>query len=102
MKIHLLPIGAQFEWNGKVYTKIGPMTANTEKGGTVFVPKHAALKPVGGTTQAAAPPPDTVALTDVMAAFDLYHQHARQLVAVDQLHMLESAREHFLASLDNR
>ena len=101
MKIHLLPIGAQFEWQGKVFTKIGPMTANTEKGGTVFVPKHATLKPVGGATQAVAPPPDTVALADVITAFDLYHQHARRLVAVEQLHLLESARDHFLASLEN-
>lgn len=100
MKIHLLPIGAQFEWQGQVFTKVGPMTANTEKGGTVFVPKHATLKPLGESAQP-APRPDTIAVSEVIAAFDLYHQHARRLVAVEQLAALESAREHFLASLEN-
>jgi len=99
MKIHLLPIGAQFEWKGKTYTKIGPMTANTEKGGTVFVPKHATLKPVGDVAAAATVGPDTVALADVITAFDTYHQRVRQWVAVDQFAALESAREQFLASL---
>ena len=53
MKIDLLPIGSRFQWKGRSYTKVGPMTAAADGGGTEFVPKHAALQPIPGET----PPP---------------------------------------------
>ena len=33
MKIDQLPIGTRFQWKGRSYTKVGPMTAAADAGG---------------------------------------------------------------------
>lgn len=47
MKFQHLPLGARFEFDGKVYAKTGPLTATAEDGsGQRMIPRHVLLKPV--------------------------------------------------------
>ncbi|WP_413438335.1 hypothetical protein ACFDAU_01620 [Sulfuriferula sp. GW1] len=62
MKFPHIPLGAQFEFDGKAYTKISPLLAAAEDGsGQRVIPRYAVLRPIG------APVPATPA------------QHSRQL-----------------------
>lgn len=102
MKIDQLPLGARFQLKGRNYTKVGPMTASGEGGGSVFIPKHAVLQPVPGEAPAAAPPDPAVRPLDaarVRAAFETYHQAALTLVDVTGRAMLETARKRFLSEI---
>jgi hypothetical protein len=103
MKIDLLPLGARFQWKGITYTKVGPMTASAESGGgSVFVPKHAALQPVPGEAPPQAPPSPkakTLNTAKVMVAFEAYHQAALSLADEAGREVLEQARKHFLSEL---
>jgi hypothetical protein len=49
MKIHQLPPGARFEYEGEEYVKTGPLLG-TGKGGQRLIPKYAVLK-VQGTSE---------------------------------------------------
>lgn len=102
MKIDQIPLGARFQWKGRNYTKVGPMTASGESGGAVFIPMHAALLPVAGE----APPPaqpDTAArpldAAMVTAAFETYHQMALRCADEAGRPMLEMARKRFLSDI---
>lgn len=102
MKIHLVPIGARFQWKGITYTKIGPMTASGESGGVAFIPKHAVLKPVPGETPPPEPPAAAARTLDaakVKAAFETYHQTALTLTSDAGRAALETARQRFLAEI---
>lgn len=102
MKIDLLPIGARFQWKGRTHTKTGPMTATVDSGGSVFVPKHAALEPVPGEAPPALPQASRTEPLDparVAAAFELYHQTALRFVDATGRTMLESARRKFLSEI---
>lgn len=101
MKIDQLPLGARFQWKGRSYTKVGPMTAAAESGGVDFIPKHAALQPVPGE----APPvlaDDTAASLDaakVRAAFETYHRTALRIADDAGRLALENARLRFLSEI---
>lgn len=98
MKLNQLPLGARFEYQGKILTKTGPMTGATEKGGSVFIPKFAVLKPVDGDT----PPPKAARMVDadtVLAAFEAYHGTAMRLVDESGRMALAAARARFLGVL---
>lgn len=102
MKIDQLPLGARFQLKGRTYTKVGPMTASGDGGGSVFVPKHAVLQPAPGEAPPVAPPDPAVRALDaarVMGAFETYHQAALALVDVTGRAMLETARKRFLAEI---
>lgn len=102
MKIDLLPIGARFQWKGRTHTKIGPMTATSDAGGSVFIPKHAVLAPVPGETPPPLPqraPAEALDPARVAAAFDLYHQTAVRFVDATGRAMLEAARKRFLSEI---
>jgi uncharacterized protein (DUF1330 family) len=47
MKIHQLPMGARFEYEGAEYVKTGPQLASGA-GGQKLIPKYAVLKPLDG------------------------------------------------------
>ncbi|MBL8436606.1 MAG: hypothetical protein JNM61_00250 [Zoogloeaceae bacterium] len=101
MKIHHLPMGTRFEWKGEVYTKIGPMTGANERGGSVFIPKYAILRPVDGPQ--VAPPAVAVTTLDtqrVLTAFEAYHASASALLDAPGRTALEAARTQFLAALN--
>ncbi|PZA16139.1 hypothetical protein [Parazoarcus communis] len=102
MKIDQLPIGARFQWKGRNYTKVGPMTAASDSGGTDFVPKHAILQPVPGEAPPAPPTNDTPQQLDaakVRAAFETYHRSALRLADDAGRLALETARQRFLTEI---
>ncbi|KAI5914028.1 hypothetical protein [Thauera sp. 2A1] len=102
MKIDQLPTGARFQWKGRNYTKVGPMTAAADSGGTDFIPKHATLQPIPGETPPAAPEEDTAPPLDaakVKAAFEAYHRAALRVTDEAGRLALQSARVRFLAEI---
>lgn len=100
MKIHQLPIGARFEFQGEEYVKTGPLLG-TGKGGQRLIPKYAVLKVLGeaqAVPQAAGSAP--LSRADVLAAFEIFCADCRALMAEDARPSLESARQRFLKTLD--
>lgn len=102
MKIDQLPNGTRFQWKGRNYTKVGPMTAAAESGGVDFIPKHAVLQPIPGETPPPAPTDETSATLDaakVKAAFETYHRSALRVADEAGRLELERARLRFLAEI---
>ncbi len=102
MKIDQLPLGARFQFKGRTFTKVGPMTASGDAGGAEFIPKHAVLHPVPGEAPPAAQPKAAARPLDaakVAAAFEAYHQAAMTLADEAGRAMLETARKRFLAEI---
>lgn len=99
MKIHQLPMGARFEYEGEEYVKTGPLIA-AGKAGQRMIPKYAVLKPLGGV-EAAAPPASRATLPreEVLGAFAAFYADCRSLVPADRRQALEDARERFLRAL---
>jgi hypothetical protein len=109
MKFQQLPLGARFQYEGKAYTKAGPMTATTEQGGQRIIPRFAVLQPLEGEAPVVAPAPkrkwdESV----VLAAFEVFHGDCLRLLeetGVDEARgrilseRLESARQRFMAAL---
>jgi hypothetical protein len=99
MKIHQLPLGARFEFDGGEYVKTGPLVA-TGKGGQRLIPKYAVLKVIGDTGNVAAEKKsDMLSRAQVLAAFDTFYADCRVLLAPAAQTPLASARERFLQSL---
>ena len=46
MRLQDIPIGARFEYQGKVFVKTGPITAASEAGGQQMIPRYADLQPL--------------------------------------------------------
>ncbi len=100
MKINLIPLGTRFEYEGEIYTKTGPMTAASEKGGQRMIPRYAVLRPVGEIPPAPPPAPGRQVDADkVRTAFDAYHAVALRLADDFSRAELEAARQKFLATL---
>ncbi|MBK1681076.1 hypothetical protein [Rhodocyclus tenuis] len=98
MKIHLLPLGARFEYEGEEYVKSGPMIGSG-KNGQRLIPKYAVLKPLGDGAGAAAPSATAPASAAVMQAFDTFYEKCQALVGEDRQAELAAARAAFLAAL---
>lgn len=99
MKIHHLPHGARFEYEGEEYVKTGPMFASG-KDGQRLIPKYAVLKPLGETAAAgASAPADALARSTVQAAFDAFCAECRVLLPVERQGELQAARERFLQAI---
>lgn len=102
MKIDHIPTGTRFQWKGRNYTKVGPMTAANDSGGVDFVPKHANLQPIPGEAPPATPEQDTAPPLDaakVRAAFETYHRTALRIADDAGRLELERARARFLAEI---
>lgn len=109
MKFQQLPQGARFEYEGKVYVKVGPLTAATEQGGQRMIPRFAVLKSLDGATPVAAPhPARELDEKAVLAALEAYHGDCLRLLeetGVDEEKervlrvRLEEARQRFIAAL---
>jgi hypothetical protein len=100
MKFQRLPLGARFEFEGKVYTKTGPMTASGPSGEQKMIPRYAELAPLdGGAMPAQRPQPTTLKPEHVETAFDAFYSDAASLVGTDQLGVLATARERFFQTL---
>lgn len=101
MKIHQLPMGARFEYEGEEYVKSGPMFA-TGPAGQRMIPKYAVLKPLGGGDGA----PDTgqseaVLRAEVLKTFGTFYLQCAALVPDENRGDLEAARGTFLKALSN-
>lgn len=109
MKFQQLAMGARFEYEGKSYTKIGPLTAINEAGEQRMIPRFAVLTPVEGSVVEAAPTRNCLLEESVVgAAMATYHDECEQLlnaVSADPTRLeaaraeLEAARQRFFARL---
>jgi hypothetical protein len=98
MKIHQLPMGAHFEYEGQEYTKTGPQMASG-KSGQRLIPKYALLAVLGGGTPVVTSPASAMSREAVQKAFDRFHAHCLKLVPADRHAELAAARVEFLATL---
>lgn len=90
MKIHQLPLGARFEYQGEVYVKTAPMMARSDAGVQRLVPRYAVLTLV----EAEAP-----GSPDLRRDFDTFYQACARLVPPESQTELAAARERFLERL---
>lgn len=98
MKIHQLPPGARFEYEGEEYVKSGPLLA-TGKGGQRLIPKYAVLKVLGGGEAAPMRKQDSLARDAVLAALEKFSTTCAGLVPEDRRGELDAARADFLKAL---
>jgi hypothetical protein len=73
MKFTQLPIGARFLYQGRLYSKTGPLAACADDGGQRMIPRSAVVRPAG--EQHAEPPARD--LHEVLAD---YHAHCKALL----------------------
>ena len=100
MKIHQLPNGARFEYEGEEYVKTGPLFA-TGKGGQRLIPKYAVLKPLGAAEGAGEKSKDdALSRPKFLKAFETFYAECQRRLPEDQQLALAAAREQFLQALD--
>ena len=100
MKLQHLPIGARFEYEGKVFVKTGPLTAASEEGGQKIIPRYAVLKPLDvPQSEAPATPGRRLDPARVRKAFDVFYEAALKAAEPAQVDGLAAARQRFLDSL---
>ena len=114
MKFQHLPMGAHFEFDGKVYAKVSPILGEAVDGsGRRMIPRYALLKPVPGVGEQLAPPDaPQIDRERVMAAFEAFHNNCAHLLdgacAADSERRealqaaLAEARRQFLHSLSGK
>ncbi|MRR51442.1 MAG: hypothetical protein EG825_11090 [Rhodocyclaceae bacterium] len=98
MKIHQLPEGARFEYQGEEYVKTGPLLG-TGKGGQRFIPKYAVLKPLGEVPVMEKKKAESLTRAEVVAAFEAFQIQCKALVPAERQEELESACCAFIDSL---
>ncbi|MBU0753339.1 MAG: hypothetical protein KJ787_14520 [Gammaproteobacteria bacterium] len=99
MKIHQLPIGARFEFEGEQYVKTGPLFA-TSKDGQRFFPKYAVLKPLGNAAgEQGMAQSGSLSKATVLAAFEAFYAECSRRLPDDQRTALAGARDRFLKTL---
>lgn len=99
MKIHQLPNGARFEYEGDEYVKTGPLLA-AGRGGQRLIPRYAVLRPLGEA--GGAPPktaPDALSAARVGAAVEAFCDECRRLLPAERHPALETARGRLLETL---
>lgn len=99
MKIHQLPMGARFAYEGAEYVKTGPLLA-TADGKQRLIPKYAVLTVLDGSQPVPEKRSPALARETVLAAFAVYHANCAALVSADQHAALDAARAAFLKALD--
>lgn len=83
MKFSQLPVGQRFEYEGLLYTKVGPLTAREERSGRQRMIPRSVEVSLPGVGPLAPPTARTMPLDAerVRAAIDRYHAAAEQAVA---------------------
>lgn len=99
MKIHQLPMGARFEYEGQAYVKTGPLLG-AGAGGQRLIPKYAVLKVLDRGAPAAAAKTAVLTREAVLAALADYHATCVALVPQEQRPALEDARAAFLKAIE--
>jgi hypothetical protein len=97
MKIHQLPMGARFEYQGQEYVKTGPMVGSYGDGQRFFA-KHAELKAIGVIDLPASVLSETLPRAAVVAAFEAFCAECEGLVTDKAA--LAAARAKFLQALE--
>ena len=99
MKIHQLPNGARFEYEGEEYVKTGPLFASG-KAGQRLIPKYAVLRPLDAAPAAGrATYAPTFPRARVVAAIDAFHAACRALVPATEHVALDTAHAKCIAAL---
>lgn len=98
MKIHQLPDGARFLYEGEEYVKSGPMFG-TGKQGQKLIPKYAVLQPLDAPAGMPEATTALVARPTVARAFAAFYAECQRLLPPEQRTALERARERFLKAL---
>lgn len=99
MKLQHLPVGARFEYEGKVFVKTGPLTATAENGGQQIIPRYAVLKPLDPPPQSQTAARGRLTEAAVIKAFDTFYRTCSRLVNEAGQAELAAARERFLGAL---
>jgi len=104
MKLQDIPIGGRFEYDGKIFTKTGPLTASAEPGGQRMIPRYANLLPLD------IPVPQSKLAgmhrkldeAAVQTAFHEFHRRCAELLDESSLPALAEARQRFMDTLKLR
>ena len=100
MRLQDLPVGARFEYQGKVFVKTGPITAASEAGGQQMIPRYADLRPLDPPPLATDKRPRRrLDETKVLNAFDAFYRTCLRTTDDFSRPELEAARQRFLAEL---
>jgi hypothetical protein len=99
MKIHQLPMGARFQYEGEEYVKTGPLMA-AGKSGQRLIPKYAVLKVEGAYAPIEGKPEKNVARRVVVEAFDKFCTTCSSLIPEEHQTVVSVARQDFLKALD--
>lgn len=104
MKLQDIPIGGRFEYEGKVFTKTGPLTASSEQDGQRMIPRYANLRLLDQPALEERPGGVRRRLdeTAVKTAFHAFYERCAGLVDSAALPALAEAREDFMAALKLR
>jgi hypothetical protein len=105
MKLQDIPIGGRFEYDGKIFTKTGPLTASSDEGnGQTMIPRYANLCPLDLPTQEERQPGTQRRLeaAAVKKAFDEFYRKAAELLDAAALPALAEARQGCLDKLKLR
>lgn len=109
MKFSQLPMGARFEYEGKVYVKTSPIAASGETGAQKMIPRYAMLEPLDAAMKPATRKSRSLDEAKVTAAFEAFAARSAQLIdlaATDTTQRallrteLEAARQAFLDALN--
>jgi hypothetical protein len=99
MKIHQLPLGARFEYEGEEYVKTAALFA-TGKAGQRLIPKYAVLKPLDAVVTPSAPKSETLPRAAVMRALDAFCAQCATWIPLERRAELEAARDGFVRAID--
>lgn len=99
MRLQDIPIGARFEYQGKVFVKTGPITAASEAGGQQMIPRYADLRPFDPLPERQPASRRKLDEAAVQAAFDEFYLACSRLVDEFSRPQLAAARQRFLAAL---
>lgn len=100
MKIHLLPLGARFLFEGQEYVKTGPMIG-TGPAGPRFFPKYQLLQALDQPVQAAPGAGAALPRERVERALADFFAQVEPLVPEDRRPALEAARTRCWAELQD-
>lgn len=82
MKFMDLAMGQQFELEGEIYVRTGPLVAShAENNKQRFMARYVMVKPVGEAMHAAPCTPDTLSSDKVSKAFENHHAQCLSVLA---------------------
>ena len=80
MKFTQLPLGARFEYEGRVYVKSSPIAASSETGARRMIPRYALLTPLDAVAKPAPRPARALDAAEVATAFEAFAADCARLL----------------------